>query len=376
MESILGQDIEAHFVQPPLPISQTHPQGRGHSIENESLGPDGPSEGEPEEREDIFDTTLNSRPQELGSQIRGDAVAMQQPISRNATNTDGEASRYNLTCTPRSPSPPLSSRADTPSKQSFSEGTRGHARSPLDEEHLYLFIGPSTFTGPLTDTSSYSEIGSGSNSATDADNPAEDVPAIHVNSIPIVSESPSATDINIYETAYREEIERIRRRSRELRSPAPKVYLTRRVEGKTPSLAVLLEQVKAAEEPLDKDSSTEIRNAAEDDEIATAEAEQEKQPRKMMATVSCPGKSETKDSAEDIDANQPPSTPLPPPQPLPAQSPFITTKISTAASATTATTMAKTPTATMSTYVAEKPKTGLWSLFGRGGKDRAPSDKE
>ncbi|KAI5293389.1 hypothetical protein KEM52_005589, partial [Ascosphaera acerosa] len=51
-----------------------------------------------------------------------------------------------------------------------------------------------------------------------------------------LSESPSAADDDIYESAYRAEIERIRR---QYRKPAPTVYLTRRVEDKPTSEALL-----------------------------------------------------------------------------------------------------------------------------------------
>lgn len=43
----------------------------------------------------------------------------------------------------------------------------------------------------------------------------------------VISESPTGTDINIYETAYREAVERIRRDQ----GRAATVYLTRRVQG-------------------------------------------------------------------------------------------------------------------------------------------------
>lgn len=70
---------------------------------------------------------------------------------------------------------------------------KGHAHDPL-EDHLFLAVGP------------YGN-----------DEPPDP---------PAVSESPAAAETNIYETAYSEEIERIRSRS----GTAATLYLTRRVE--------------------------------------------------------------------------------------------------------------------------------------------------
>jgi [calcium/calmodulin-dependent protein kinase] kinase len=86
------------------------------------------------------------------------------------------------------------------------DGNRGHAHDPL-EERLFLHIGPSSFTGP---------------SSSGGDGGLTDDPDQM-----IVSESPGAAESDIYETAYREEIERIRSRSQNAT-----VYLTRRVESK------------------------------------------------------------------------------------------------------------------------------------------------
>lgn len=115
------------------------------------------------------------------------------------------------------------------------EGTRGHARDPLEENWPYLSIGPSTYTGKLQPinidpTPIFAEPESESAEEELAD--------------PIVSESPGAADFDIYETAYGKELERIKATTNTETSaaagagagvgisPAPKVYLTRRVEGK------------------------------------------------------------------------------------------------------------------------------------------------
>jgi hypothetical protein len=72
---------------------------------------------------------------------------------------------------------------------------KGQAHDPLDEDPLYLDVGPG----------------------------GEDV---HLEPSHVVSESPPATDANVYETAYREEVERIRQKQ----GKNATVYLTRRVE--------------------------------------------------------------------------------------------------------------------------------------------------
>lgn len=82
----------------------------------------------------------------------------------------------------------------TPSKSKDHQG-KGHAHDPLTD-HLFLSIGPGGDTDP------------------------PDPPA--------VSESPPAADINIYETAYHSEVERIRER----RGKEATLYLTRRVDSK------------------------------------------------------------------------------------------------------------------------------------------------
>lgn len=81
-----------------------------------------------------------------------------------------------------------------PSKSKDHQG-KGHAHDPLTD-HLFLAIGPGGDTDP------------------------PDPPA--------VSESPPAADINIYETAYHSEVQRIR----EKRGKEATLYLTRRVDAK------------------------------------------------------------------------------------------------------------------------------------------------
>ena len=85
-----------------------------------------------------------------------------------------------------------------PELHSDSSGEKGHAHDPLDEAPLFLGIG----TG-------------GQDSL--------DVPEQEY-----VAESPTAAEFNIYDTAYQEEVQRIR----SAQGHKATVYLTRRVDGK------------------------------------------------------------------------------------------------------------------------------------------------
>jgi len=102
-------------------------------------------------------------------------------------------------------------------------GRRGHARDPL-EEQLYLRIGPSTFSGH-------------SISENESDSFGDD--------IYMVSESPGAADVDIYETAYRDEIERILAQAQQQEEVEPQVYLTRRVDEKLLQLSGLAGKLMA-----------------------------------------------------------------------------------------------------------------------------------
>ncbi|KAF7957937.1 hypothetical protein EAE96_003504 [Botrytis aclada] len=80
-------------------------------------------------------------------------------------------------------------------------GDKGHAHDPLDEQPLYLGIG----AGLGEDGDSLNE-------------PVQEM----------IAESPTAADFNIYDTAYQQEVERIRA----VQGHAATVYLTRRVDHK------------------------------------------------------------------------------------------------------------------------------------------------
>ncbi|EEP79322.1 hypothetical protein UREG_04168 [Uncinocarpus reesii 1704] len=234
IQSILGEDEKSHFVQPPLSMDESDayafpPNRKKHK----TAAPVSPG---------LYDITRGQDPTEPGEQTGTVKIARSQNSTfsqvSDTISASQSASLYNIpgAATADSPAPQASGTA-TPSKGSICEGTRGHARDILEEDQPYLFIGPSRFHPRFAN-----ELPGDSQ-----DRPVtihdEPMP-IDPFSPPIVSESPSAADIDIYETAYKEEIERIRNRSRTSRTPPPKVYLTRRVDGKQSTLAALLEQAK------------------------------------------------------------------------------------------------------------------------------------
>lgn len=245
MQSILGQEHESHFVQPPMEMEPEEDLAHNLPILDKSQGLN----------------MLNRKLSERGHILRGEdrswqmeqsdstsvsskRNSVQNPASVKLARTDSGSIRsaklrgdstddFQPVASPQSQSPriPLSRASSTATKRSV-EGTRGHARDPLEEEYPYLFIGPSTYTGSPPATSELNQgimseepesISPPELSETD---PEMDMP------VQVVSESPGAADFDIYETAYRQQIEQIRKRSRTLQEGGPRVYLTRRVEGK------------------------------------------------------------------------------------------------------------------------------------------------
>lgn len=80
-------------------------------------------------------------------------------------------------------------------------GDKGHAHDPLDEQPLYLGIGAGV---------------------------GEDGDPLNEPVQELIAESPTAADFNIYDTAYQQEVDRIRA----VQGHAATVYLTRRVDHK------------------------------------------------------------------------------------------------------------------------------------------------
>lgn len=242
MESILGQDIESHFVQPPLSIDESDLNFAPARHPNDSLlikqgrkPPRRPPPSGISQEVNVAGTISHTQDNQSTANVSTPASPGLPQLKRRASQSSVASRSINST-----------PRAGTPRRNSLLEGTRGHARDPLEEDLLYLYIGPSNLDGndPISEQfssnpSEESVSTSSSVGAIDIVGRAENTP-IGPDEIPIISESPSAADIDIYETAYTEEIDRIKSRSRELRSPEPKVYLNRRVDkGAPPSFAAM-----------------------------------------------------------------------------------------------------------------------------------------
>ena len=226
MDSILGDASEAHFSAPPHRIKRKElplPYLARKSHSHEAFDRD-PSEGllvaeglhrdvvpkdmdSPATSSDKFGTTLDiptrsakaySEPPKPDFDSDPEEAMDQFPVEH-----DGPLDPEKL--------PPFRSRKK-PSRTTDDIGRRGHAHDPL-EDHLYLFVGPSTFAGTA-----------GGHDRRGSFMPDDD-------DVPIVSESPGAADVDIYETAYRDEVERILAKAKK-EDKEPNVYLTRRVDEK------------------------------------------------------------------------------------------------------------------------------------------------
>lgn len=139
-----------------------------------------------------------------------DSTGPRRKVSTGQTaskqTTDNEAEKTNQDA--NTPKPSKQAPHATPSARTSNSSTgapqqdhgKGHAHDPLSDQ-LFLDVGP------------------GGNGNNDDDAPPPDPP--------VVSESPPAADIDIYETAYHSEVERIRR----MQGERATLYLTRRVEA-------------------------------------------------------------------------------------------------------------------------------------------------
>ncbi|KAE8351690.1 kinase-like domain-containing protein [Aspergillus coremiiformis] len=264
MQSILGQEYETHFVQPPLemePEESFTASTVSNSNKSQSLNTynrnvwqrDDVLEGfHPHREEPCLQQSLQGTDSSLpgkqdpvlyNSSMNTESIMplRKDPGSIRSSKLPGEsADDTQLIIAPGSSSPqvPLSRTSSVLTKRS-AEGTRGHARDPLEEEFPFLCIGPSTYTGsPSTDAgdSNMDYIFDEPDSMLSAE-PSE------TDAHPVVSESPGAAEFDIYETAYRQEIERIRTRSLPRQGTTPKVYLTRRVEGKDDVMKLVEEEI-------------------------------------------------------------------------------------------------------------------------------------
>ncbi|KAJ5353326.1 hypothetical protein N7452_002300 [Penicillium brevicompactum] len=211
MQSILGGD-ESYFVEPPMEMDPDEPF---------------PAVGEPSLRANVRKAFRHPfagfrNPQQGSS----DSTSIS---SRQSTNSQ----RPGIVETRSGHASPSLSRASSAAKRSL-EGTRGHARDPLEEEFPFLFIGPSTYTGSHEVSDEPAQVFTEPDALGQEQGQEEDPE-------PMVSESPGAAEFDIYETAYRSELERIKQ-DLEDKNTGPKVYLNRRVENKDEVLRLAKEK--------------------------------------------------------------------------------------------------------------------------------------
>jgi calcium/calmodulin-dependent protein kinase kinase 2 len=185
LESILGQ--ETQIVQPPLPITKSAPLvvHKSQSVDFHDRTPIEQALA----REGVH---RNINPQVFSQPTSGraDAAVLDRALSKPVNPADHYAySLKDQQSNPLALSQPL--HASTMNETRYYG--KGQAHDPL-EEFLFLSVGPSQ---DYQDTDP-----------------------------PLVSESPPAAEGNIYEKAYHEEVERIRRSSRNTT-----LYLTRRVKN-------------------------------------------------------------------------------------------------------------------------------------------------
>ncbi|KAL4974331.1 kinase-like domain-containing protein [Aspergillus desertorum] len=241
MQSILGQEYETHFVEPPMQMDPEEsvslpshtPLNKAQSLNTYNR--------RAWEREDVVKGYHPQRREALPypPPPNNDSSTAYSPILNKSTRKDsGSIRSVTIRDEPigdlQSPSPkiPLSRTSSTTTKRGV-EGTRGHARDPLEEDCPFLNIGPSTFSGstPIDINRANAQA-----RALYSDDPMTGGETDQTGvDYPIVSESPGAADFDIYETAYRQEIERIRADlfpRKEGKGTLPMVYLTRRVDGK------------------------------------------------------------------------------------------------------------------------------------------------
>lgn len=264
LQSILGGEHDAHFVAPPMEMDESDdfptvgldpnaerayhrgfPGGIRRTLgRHPVLAGSGRDEPRAERSPASNPLSVTSGVEDSVTSSQRSRGAFEPPERKDSGSirsgrSTGKVDATGIHSQSASPHPTLSRASSSATKRSM-EGTRGHARDPLEEDFPYLFIGPSTYTGTSPQEPSGFNIGSDPtpifaepDSAEDGMDLALDA-AVADEPMQIVSESPGAANFDIYETAYRKELERITSNTSTFpgAGASPKVYLTRRVEGK------------------------------------------------------------------------------------------------------------------------------------------------
>ena len=228
MSSILGDEDRSRYSQPPLEMRAPRVHNkRTHSLDVYDRQPiEGALTVEGVHRK-------MSEDEDPGKSLQSLSIARDEEIGRPSSHT--MPSRFpNDTLSPPGDDedllpfrPDRTPAVDKPHAFTFDDlGHRGHAHDPL-EDHLYLRIGPSTLAGI-------------------SQNEADNGDFMPDDDIYMVSESPGAADVDIYETAYRDEIERIKQRLREEgKTEEPQVFLNRRVDARLMAIGGLAGRLMA-----------------------------------------------------------------------------------------------------------------------------------
>ncbi|KAJ5641527.1 hypothetical protein N7490_005527 [Penicillium lividum] len=239
MQSILGGDHEAHFVEPPMemdPDEEFPAIGldenalTAHSGLRKTLGRHPVLAGDRRDNSWTSDSaSFSSRPGQspVGSK-RPSGVFEPERKDSGSRSGRSPADFAHEARQSQSGSPLPPSRASSATTKRSVEGTRGHARDPLEEEFPYLHIGPSTYTGSSQEPTDLN-IGSDPAPLVAEPDSMNHLDPDSVRPVHIVSESPGAAEFDIYDTAYRQELERINNSNTGV---GPRVYLTRRIENK------------------------------------------------------------------------------------------------------------------------------------------------
>lgn len=228
MASILDESDAGHFSLPPGQYKQEKPalENRSQSLNTDNrVAVEAALVSEGVHRE--LSPTLDSHPNPVSYHIKRKPLPTYQPEPSSDEDDkalDSLRRSIDRTVEPNELPPFRSSVYNARTIDDF--GRRGQAHDPL-EDQLFLRIGPSTFAGHSTQEDSENTFGDDEF---------------------MVSESPGAADLDIYETAYRDEIERILARAQaaeDANEEPPQVYLTRRVDEKLLLLSGLAGKIAA-----------------------------------------------------------------------------------------------------------------------------------